>query len=167
MLHRSSTHSNSDIRSKHMQARDGEWDDHRDEVAGIGYLGEGSSSTFECYYRAQELLESEDEWSEFMDSLRRALPVTFRINRGLHSPALVEQCLTCAHHLLEPHDRDLPYEHGSKVARPLRLPWCDAVQLGVDRVVLKSGRSQYVKEVREWLMYHCGNGSEKKYLSCY
>ena len=69
------------------QAANGEWDDNAD-VQGSGEAGysEGSSSIFELYYRAQDLLESEDEWNEFMESLRRPLPVTFRVNRGLHSP---------------------------------------------------------------------------------
>ena len=68
-------------------AANGEWDDTAD-VQGSGEAGcsEGSASIFELYYRAQELLESEDEWNEFMESLRRPLPVTFRVNRGLHSP---------------------------------------------------------------------------------
>ena len=69
------------------EAANGEWDDNED-VQGSGEAGcsEGSASIFELYYRAQELLESEDEWNEFMESLRRPLPVTFRVNRGLHSP---------------------------------------------------------------------------------
>jgi hypothetical protein len=65
---------------------------------------------------------------------------------------LVDQCLSRAQHILEPNDRDLPYEHGRKVSRPRRLEWCDGVQLGVDRMVLKTGRSQYVKDLRQWLM---------------
>ena len=69
------------------EAASGEWDDNTD-VQGSGFAGcsDGSASIFELYYRAQELLESEDEWNEFMESLRRPLPVTFRVNRGLHSP---------------------------------------------------------------------------------
>jgi hypothetical protein len=71
------------------EAANGEWDgDDNADVQGSGEAGfsEGSASIFELYYRAQELLESEDEWNEFMESLRRPLPVTFRVNRGLHSP---------------------------------------------------------------------------------
>ena len=112
----------------------------------------GPESVFEGYYKQLGLLESEDEWHEFMASLRRPLPVTFRVNRGLHSEELVEQCLSRAHHILEPADRDLPFERGARVGRPQRLEWCDGVQLGVDRMVLKTGRSQYVKDLRQWLM---------------
>ena len=64
----------------------------------------------------------------------------------------MESCLGSAKHILQPRDRDLPFEHGTKVARPQRLEWCDGVQLGVDRLVLKNGRSQYVKDLRQWLM---------------
>lgn len=107
---------------------------------------------FQGYYQLQGLFESEDEWDVFMESLRRPLPVTFRVNRGLHSEELVEHCLARAQHILEPADRDLPFERGARVARPQRLEWCDGVQLGVDRMVLKTGRSQYVKDLRRWLM---------------
>ena len=72
--------------------------------------------------------------------------------RGLVDAELVESCLGSAKHILQPRDRDLPFEHGAKVARPQRLEWCDGVQLGVDRTVLKNGRSQYVKDLRQWLM---------------
>ena len=113
---------------------------------------------FQGYYQLQGLFESEDEWDVFMESLRRPLPVTFRVNRGLHSEELVEHCLARAQHILEPADRDLPFERGARVARPQRLEWCDGVQLGVDRMVLKTGRSQYVKDLRRWLMlWGCGS----------
>ena len=139
----------------HTAVRDeetGACEDDADEAANEIAASTGAASCFESYYRAQELLESEEEWDAFLESLRHPLPVTFRINRGLHSPELVHQCLSRAAHILEPRERDLPYEHGTKVARPQMLAWCDGVQLGVDRVMLKTGRSQYVKDLREWLM---------------
>ena len=60
--------------------------------------------------------------------------------------------MSSASHILEPRDRDLPWENGAQIARPCKLEWCDGVQLGVDRRVLKSGRSQYIKDLRDWLM---------------
>jgi 16S rRNA C967 or C1407 C5-methylase (RsmB/RsmF family) len=92
-------------------AHDEEWEEDVDHMGDVT-SSEETTSVFESYYRVQGLLESEDEWQDFLQSLKNPLPVTFRINRGLHSPEMVEQCLGRARHILQPRDCDLPFEHG-------------------------------------------------------
>lgn len=47
------------------------------------------NETFERYYKAQHILASDEEWKEFTETLRRPLPVSFRVNgRGAFASAL-------------------------------------------------------------------------------
>jgi hypothetical protein len=58
-------------------------------------------SVFEEYMKIQDLFNATD-WSRFMSFLRRPLPVTFRVNRSLHSEELVKICLDEFQPLLSP-----------------------------------------------------------------
>jgi len=126
-----------------------------DENAGElahGPSAEKEPSIFEQYIRAQGLLQGEDEWGQFLAALARPLPVTFRVNRGLFPPEVVDRCLRQAHHILHAREDELPFDAGEQVRAARHIPWCDGWQLGVNRVQLKRGGSDYTRALREWLL---------------
>lgn len=67
-------------RSKSLHNKGGE--DDRDKVGNLTEhieKDEMHNARFEAYYRAQNILDSEEEWDQCMDAMRRALPTTFRV----------------------------------------------------------------------------------------
>ncbi len=97
-------------------------------------LAEGENdgmSVFEKHYRLQGLFQTDEEWNVFMECLKHPLPVTFRVNRGLHSKEVVDACLKEAEAFLHSADPESP-------CRAEYLGWSDTYKLSVDRRALKT-----------------------------
>ncbi|KAJ3343499.1 tRNA (cytosine(34)-C(5))-methyltransferase [Gonapodya sp. JEL0774] len=73
---------------------------------------------FESYYKAQAIL-SETEWPEFMESLRKPLPTTFRITGSRKVSADLRDSMVREH---IPHLRVIEID-GEKVEPPSPIPW--------------------------------------------
>lgn len=112
---------------------------------------------FEAYYRRQRILmpganDDEVAWTGFVATLRRPLPVTFRINQSVATRPLAREALDAARPLLAPAAGAQPTDD---TGRPLRLPtelaWCNGWQLGCSAGVLKRPQHAYWSALNEWL----------------
>ena len=123
-------------------------------------LSARSTTHFEEYYRRQNILADEREWSAFLAHLRAPLPVTFRMSIMASHRAGVEEALREGKRLLTPGaENPRPRtDDGRVVPPPRRLDWCDGWQLGVDKMTLKYSRDATLRETQRWLVKHNSTG---------
>ena len=136
-------------------------DDEGEEAeADDGYAGPAPrSALFEAYYRLQGIV-LEEEWEEWLSTLQRRLPVTFRLSsiNGLHRRLLQslqsdEFGLAALQGVVEVDGRPLP-------APPSALPWypdCMAWYLPCSKTALRTAPALH--GFRRWLMAEFDQGN--------
>eukprot|EP01147_Barroeca_monosierra_P005357 gene5357-7108_t len=104
---------------------------------------------FEIFYKAQHILR-DNEWPDFIASLRKPLPLSFRFNRHASSSFELRHCLDGATKMDIPmalygKKEDLTSKDGSCTY----LPWCDAWQFDATERELET-REEW-KGLSKWL----------------
>eukprot|EP00741_Cyanophora_paradoxa_P011543 tig00020562_g11151.t1 len=126
-------------------------------------LQEYQSAFFDDYYKGQGIV-SEEEWPQFMEALRRPLPITFRINgSGKYAAVLRSKLERRCSRLPD----DLVVE-GQKVEHPVQMPWYpDGLgwHFGAEKRVLR--KNPLLKAFHEFLMVETdlGNISRQEAVS--
>jgi tRNA (cytosine34-C5)-methyltransferase len=127
------------------------------------YLRPGESeqgAAFEAYYRKQRILpaaanDDEAEWQAFFAHLHRPLPVTFRINEGIHLATLSREAMETGLALLDPGALQLDPpcdESGRPLRAAVRLSWCNGWQLGCSAGILKRPQHAHWAQLNDWLI---------------
>ena len=98
-----------------------------------------TSESFDKYYKAQGLLDGDEDWDEFMKVARSPLPMTFRITSSRDSSQAVNDHVK---NEFVPHLSDVVF-NGEKQAPPKVLDWYPAGlawQLDVAKQVVRKSK---------------------------
>ncbi|KAI0342424.1 S-adenosyl-L-methionine-dependent methyltransferase [Trametopsis cervina] len=118
---------------------------------------------FEKYYKAQNILP-EDEWEQFMESMRQPLPTTFRVTGSRQTAKLLNEMIRDDH---VPQLSGAIFE-GETVAPPTQISWYPeglAWQFNVEKKVLR--KSPEFKKFHNFLVFETevGNISRQEAVS--
>ncbi|GBE83565.1 Multisite-specific tRNA:(cytosine-C(5))-methyltransferase trm4b [Sparassis crispa] len=118
---------------------------------------------FEKYYRAQSIL-TDDEWQEFMETMRNPLPTTFRVAGSRQAARLLNGTIKDTH---VPHLAGVVFE-GESVSPPSQISWYPeglAWQFNVSKKVLR--KSPEFKKFHSFLVFETevGNISRQEAVS--
>ncbi|KIM25888.1 hypothetical protein M408DRAFT_330889 [Serendipita vermifera MAFF 305830] len=111
---------------------------------------------FERYYKAQGVFADENEWNEFMSSIKTDLPTTFRVTGSKVSAKDVNDIIQNVH---VPNLTGLEYE-GAKVDPPKAIPWYPgklAWQFNVHKNVVR--KVPQFKKMQSFLVYETEVGN--------
>ncbi|KAG8931466.1 hypothetical protein FRC02_002695 [Tulasnella sp. 418] len=125
---------------------------------------EWTNAKFVTYYKKQKIVDGDEEWELFMETMRKTLPTTFRLSPNSPStPALID--------LIEkvhvPHLQEIVFE-GQKVEPPKKLPWYPwglAYQFEANKRVIR--KVPEFKKLHQFLVYETevGNVSRQEAVS--
>ena len=149
-----------DARGVHdSRAFDAEATDSGPEVLAPGGAGPSrgvpaATANFFRYYASQNLFPPGPEWRAFASSLRKPLPVSFRVSA--HSPHL-DSCIESGMRFLS---NTRTFRSGREtVEPPRRLAWAGAWQLGCSSNTLRSAEEPHLKSLRRWLARYSALGA--------
>ncbi|THG99492.1 hypothetical protein EW026_g2871 [Hermanssonia centrifuga] len=122
-----------------------------------------NNERFEKYYKAQNILP-EDEWDQFLESLRAPLPTTFRVAGSRQTARLLNDTIKETH---VPHLAGVVFE-GEAVSPPTQISWYPeglAWQFNVSKKVLR--KSPEFKKFHNFLVFETevGNISRQEAVS--
>ncbi|KAJ7054488.1 S-adenosyl-L-methionine-dependent methyltransferase [Mycena amicta] len=122
-----------------------------------------TNDRFTTYYKAQNIVP-EEEWDEFIDKLRTALPTTFRVAGSRLTAQSLNAALRDTH---VPNLSNVVFED-QQVAPPIQIPWYPdglAWQFNVPKKVLR--KSPEFKEFHSFLVFETevGNISRQEAVS--
>ncbi|KAF7973923.1 hypothetical protein HWV62_13980 [Athelia sp. TMB] len=122
------------------------------------------NARFEAYYRAQNIIESDEEWEEFMAAMRRPLPTTFRVAGSRMTAHTLNKTITDTY---VPLLSDAEFE-GEKIPPPSQIHWYPeglAWQFNVSKKVLR--KSPEFKKFHSFLVFETevGNVSRQEAVS--
>jgi 16S rRNA C967 or C1407 C5-methylase (RsmB/RsmF family) len=98
-----------------------------------------AADRFEYFYRAMGLVEGQREWGQFISTLHKPLPVSFRISTAA---TLAPECLACGAPLLR---------GTGALPAATELRWCSSWIVGVSKEVLKASREPELQAMQDWL----------------
>ncbi|THV05365.1 cytosine-5--methyltransferase [Dendrothele bispora CBS 962.96] len=119
---------------------------------------------FTRYYQAQNILPTEKEWEDFMETLRTPLPTTFRVAGSRQTANSLNEMIKEIH---VPALNDVEFEN-QKIPPPVQIPWYPdglAWQFNVPKKVLR--KSPEFKKFHSFLVFETevGNVSRQESVS--
>lgn len=110
---------------------------------------------FEKYYKGQGILPDSAEWDEFLATLKKDLPTSFRITAGRH---FTRQTMRALKQKYFPALRNAELD-GEQIPEPEELPWYPnelAWQIDVKKSILR--KQEAFKEFQGWLVHETTSG---------